>query len=317
MRYSPPLPPLLINRAMTPSQLVQHGFDRRRVYRQDMVGLGSGTFIARDTARSLTPAELLGLKALALAAESPTAWLSHLTAARLMRFPLPRSTHLDRAVHLSFPVAPGSRWQRAGVVSHRSRLPLQQLVISQGVRCSPPSRVWVELAESLTVEDLVVLGDHLVRRPYPWAEQRQDPLSSMDDLRQEVSETGRVPGKTTAVKALGLIREGADSPKETQFRLALLRAGLPEPELQVPAQEDVPGSPRADAAWRRWKVAIQYDGATHFTPEQARLDQRRDNRFVSYGWMVLRFNLIDDRDGFVTAVRQTESALRMRGWQGT
>ncbi len=117
-----------------------------------------------------------------------------------------------------------------------------------------------------------------------------------------------------ARKALELIRVGADSAKETAFRLAVIDAGLPEPELQVPVEPRRPGGRRADAGYPEYKIAIQYDGSSHFTPDRARADQRRDNEFVAAGWTVLKFNVEDDREGFATAIQQLKVALLSRGW---
>ncbi|NLS10387.1 DUF559 domain-containing protein [Nesterenkonia sp. MY13] len=126
-----------------------------------------------------------------------------------------------------------------------------------------------------------------------------------------------VRGVQKAQQAVTLIRVGADSPKETEFRLALLQAGLPEPQLQYPLNDVQPGTRPADAAYPDYRVAIKYDGATHFSPDQARADQRRDNRAVAAGWTVLRFNVADDREGFATAVNHVRSVLQARGWQAS
>ncbi|WP_106122304.1 endonuclease domain-containing protein [Nesterenkonia sandarakina] len=65
-------------------------------------------------------------------------------------------------------------------------------------------------------------------------------------------------------------------------------------------------------AYQAWKIAIQYEGDTHFTPEQQRADQRRDNIFIAEGWRVLRFNAEDAREGFQRAVAQVRAALALR-----
>lgn len=71
-------------------------------------------------------------------------------------------------------------------------------------------------------------------------------------------------------------------------------------------------SPCADLGYPQLKIAIQYDGESHFTPAQARRDQARNNAFLSRGWLLLQFNADDARDGFRRSTYQVRSALRIR-----
>ena len=81
---------------------------------------------------------------------------------------------------------------------------------------------------------------------------------------------------------------GADSAPETLLRLAMLDAGLPEPELQLTLW-DGPMAPSADAGYRARRIALQYDGAHHLDEVQRHSDRRRDKAFEAAGWTVLIF----------------------------
>lgn len=219
-------------------------------------------------------------------------------------------------MHISIPTG-SPEITRDGVCCHRVRALSDEvfhLPGISGIRLSRPARLWRELASTCSTEQLVVLGDSLVREPYYWAEQRMEPYTSIVELASRVRHAGVFRGKRTAVEALPLIRVGADSAKESEFRLALRRAGLPEPELQIMLDPTEPRTRRGDMGYRRWKLVIQYDGASHYTARQHRSDQRRDNEWVADGWLTLTINIEDNRDGFVTAVAQVTTALRSRGF---
>ncbi|MBA2323940.1 MAG: DUF559 domain-containing protein [Pseudonocardiales bacterium] len=85
----------------------------------------------------------------------------------------------------------------------------------------------------------------------------------------------------------------AESPPETRLRLALLRAGLPAPEVQYQIRDEydfvlaaLPGRPGA-------KLAIEYDGSTHYTRQRGELDRQRDAMLAGHGWQTLRFGRDD------------------------
>lgn len=316
MRSPQQLPTPLRRRAFTRGQLPAWGIHPDRVKRRDVVGLGAGTFALRTLIAEADEALIQRLRALALAREFPQGWLSHGTAAQLLdRCAVPAACQ-DGLVHVSIP-AGRPEIAREGVRCHRVQAGAGEvfnLPGIAGIRISAPGRLWREASALCSVEELVALGDSLVRKPYPWVERRTQAYTSIAELSASVERAGRFRGKGTAIQALPLLRVGADSAMETAFRLALLRAGLPEPELQIPLDPTDPRTRRGDMGYRRWKLVIQYDGGSHYTAQRHRTDQRRDNDWVADGWLPLRINVVDNRDGFVTAVGQVDAALRSRGF---
>ncbi|MDR7157550.1 hypothetical protein [Arthrobacter sp. BE255] len=132
-----------------------------------------------------------------------------------------------------------------------------------GIRISTPARTWLDLAGILPLEDLVAVGDQLVRQPRPGLEYRAEPWSTLPQLNEMLRRHRKLKGIVRAREAAKLIRFGSDSAPETFLRLALTAAGLPEPELQM---RIVPGdlySPAADMGYRAQRIAIQYDGGPH------------------------------------------------------
>jgi very-short-patch-repair endonuclease len=95
------------------------------------------------------------------------------------------------------------------------------------------------------------------------------------------------------------------------MRLALVRAGLPEPTLNVVLRNRM-GQPVVwpDAAYPEQRIALQYDGAHHGRPEQYRRDIKRQSLTESLGWRELHVqgsDLEGDRPFIAEKVR---AALR-------
>ncbi|GAA3281063.1 hypothetical protein [Nesterenkonia halobia] len=306
------LPQELAGRAFTAAAAAEHGVSRDRLTRSDVVALGSGVHAPRAFAERLDDVALLRAKAAALIVEQPGAWISHASAARLHGLWLPRALRDDPRLHLSRPAGPDTWTRRRGVSGHRVQVSDGDVVRVGGVPMSSPARAWLDVAGRCSEHQLIIMGDQLIRTPYLRYEGRSIPYATLPGLRGMLDDARGVPGRRRCLAALERMRVGADSVQETRLRLALVDAGLPEPALQVPAVPGDPFSPRADLGYPELKIAIQYEGETHFTPEQHRADQRRDNVFYGEGWTVLRVNVEDHRDGFAAIVAQVAALLAAR-----
>ena len=115
-------------------------------------------------------------------------------------------------------------------------------------------------------------------------------------------------GVEKARLALDEMRVGADSFPETFLRLALLDARLPEPELQLRLDPEDTRSPAADLGYRRYRIALQYDGAHHLTRDQQSRDNRRDEAFRGAGWAYFKVNVDDLAEGFDSVIARIKSA---------
>ena len=310
MRHPQPLPPPLRRAALTVPLLRAHGIPESRLQRADIVKLGSGVYLARETAQRLDALGLLRLRACGLLRDVAGSWLSHTTAAKLWGLPLHAAD--DEAVHLSVPSASPNLPRRQGVIGHKSAATADELRTVEGMLMSGPQRLWRECAALLSVPALVILGDSLVRQPRYRFEGRSEPHTTIEGLHEVLHRHPRFPGRPRARAAAAQIRVGADSAQETLLRLAMLRAGLPEPELQLPADPQLPRSPCADLGYRRWRIAIQYDGACHFDADRAKEDRRVDRFFLARGWTVLRYFDADARTGFTGAVEEIGRAIAHR-----
>jgi hypothetical protein len=103
-------------------------------------------------------------------------------------------------------------------------------------------------------------------------------------------------GVVRARDAICDVRAGVDSPGESRARLAVVDAGLPEPELRLELWEDTILMARGDLGYYRWLIWIEYDGfAVHAEQRVFRSDRHRDRWLVRRGWEVMRLSDIDVR----------------------
>jgi hypothetical protein len=245
----------------------------------------------------------------ALSEASPGAWISHVTAARVRCQLLPPWLSDTTELHLSKPRSlPAAR--RKGVFGHTVVAHSNEVEQVDGIRLSTRSRTWLDMARILPLHDLVAMGDELIRTPRPAFEARSKPYDTIAGLREMVARHPNLQGVVRAREALELMRIGADSAPESLLRLAMVDAGLPEPELQVLLRAGDDRSPSADIGYRHRRLAIQYDGGHHLVAEQILSDRRRDKSFEAAGWTVLVFGKDDLADNFDGAVSKIKRALR-------
>lgn len=223
-------------------------------------------------------------------------WFSHTTAARLHGLQLPGWAGDESVVHLSRPQISTTTRRSPQLRSHAVVIEPGEVVDVAGLRVSRPGRVFFDLMGALPERELVALGDQLVRRPHAELEGRDEPWETPSSLATLVAAHRRTKGIVKGRRALDQVRIGADSRPETLLRLAILDAGLPEPQLQVRPR---PGSPwSGDLGYEDRLIVLQYEGAGHFSAAQQARDQRRNFAFVQDGWTVLPVNVEDLRDGF-------------------
>ncbi|MDQ4502079.1 DUF559 domain-containing protein [Sinomonas sp. ASV322] len=175
-----------------------------------------------------------------------------------------------------------------------------------------PSRTWLDLANELTPDFLVAFGDQLIRRPRAEFEGRDQPYATIESLRAMLKDHSWSRGVGKAKSALELMRVGSDSVPETLLRLAMEAAGLPDPELQLRLYPDNPKSPTADLGYKRFRLAIQYEGGHHLDEAQRLTDARRDRAFHQAGWTVILVTVEDLRDDFREVIRRIRRHLAER-----
>ncbi|HXD27864.1 MAG TPA: hypothetical protein VN621_03795 [Arthrobacter sp.] len=312
MPHASPFPPRLAGRLFTLEQARAEGVSASRLHAADVRPIARCLYAHGLDGPPCEAAVVAGLNLL-----HPTTCASHATAARLLGLYLPRRIAAETDIHLS-------RHRRLppldlrGIVNHRTPITADDVLVLRAPPQAPPGshlqviaheRTWLEMAARLTVTDLVVMGDQLLRLPRPGLERRNAPLATRETIAAAIKEHPQTPGIGRVRAAFERMRVGADSPAETRLRLAISAAGLPEPELQVRLDPADRYSPASDLGYRQAKVALQYDGYHHRSPEQLAIDNRRDLAFTQAGWTYLKFDWQDARTGFDRAIVLVRQAL--------
>lgn len=230
---------------------------------------------------------------------APDQYFSHHTAATLLGLPIDRTTEL----HVTS-IAPRREPRARGVIGHRVAAGRDRLVEIGGLLVSSPVDTWVALAEYLSLEELIVVGDGLVRR---W-----DPMATMTDLERAVAGSGGRRGCRLLAEALRQVRPRTDSARETHVRRWLVKAGLPEPVVNFAiTNERGVFLGFGDLSFPDYRVLAEYDGGHHFTAYQSQRDINRLESFMAAEWRVVRFNKTHSR---AESVRLVRAALVQRGW---
>lgn len=160
---------------------------------------------------------------------------------------------------------------------------------------------FAEVCQTASRLDAVVIGDRLVHLR----------MTSPEALVHAAQQAG-----PRAQWAAGLVRRGAESVRETQVRLALVLAGLPEPALQyrLADQEGMIG--RFDMVCPTEELIIEYDGDQHRTDQrQWQTDINRLDRAGALGYTTIRITAQHFREPWTQVVRVHE-ALVNRGFRG-
>ncbi len=169
-------------------------------------------------------------------------------------------------------------------------------------------------AGELTVAQAVVLLDALLTDAdnYPGLHKGR-PVFSTVDLESRVRLWVRFPGRRTILAALPRARTGVESPKETETRLLLVDAGLPEPIVQHDVHDGRRLIARIDLAYPQWKIAIEYEGDGHRTDAaQWRRDIQRQRDLEDRGWLVIRITQLDLTDGAGALLDRIRRAIAAR-----
>ena len=109
---------------------------------------------------------------------------------------------------------------------------------------------------------------------------------------------------------------GSDSPQESLLRLAIVRAGLPEPELNVPIIDDAGARHHEpDLSYREYRIGIEYEGELHGDEGQIVRDIARSEKYTALGWTEVRVSKRHMHDDAKAAVAKVRTALVRAGWR--
>jgi hypothetical protein len=293
MPRHPQIPDELRSAVFTTSQAAKLGVTASMLRGQHFVKVHRGVWRLADTEVSFD----LAVRAAALALP-PGSALSHVTALQWM------GVGVGRSLPLHFSTCSTAQVMH-DIVLHRRLGRLSPRDV-RGVAVLGPDRSFVDSATLLGVRDLVRAGDALVRAG----------LTSIDRLLEYVM-SSHLDGVVRAREAAVLVRERVDSPRETDVRLLLVLAGLPEPQTNVDVFDDE-GTwlARGDLVIPELRLIIEHDGWHHErSAEQRQKDHLRRERIEAAGWTLVVITTADFQHPTAIVARVYEALVR-RGYAG-
>ncbi|WP_299165504.1 hypothetical protein [uncultured Arthrobacter sp.] len=309
MRTPLPLPDPFESAPFTVADSDSAGISRKRIYNGRFTSSSQGIRVCAERQPSTT--ELLR----AYTSITEQSFASHQTAGFIWGF-FHYSCEGDQEVfHISRP-AGGPTPRRTNVRGHSTLLPAEEVTEYDGVRLTTRARTWLDLAERLSVDELVVIADQLIRYPRKEFEGRSEPYCTKNDLQRVIDRHPRKRGVRKAREALDLARVGADSPPETRLRLALVYAGLPEPAVNIPiVDENGIEWHQPDLSYPEFRISIQYDGGGHSEQDQVDRDISRAEQTIAIDWSEVRVSNRHMSNEAKAAVAKVRSELVAKGWR--
>lgn len=203
---------------------------------------------------------------------------SHVSAARLHGLPLWRA---DSCVHLTATAKKSTLERAPDVKIHCRPLNERECCEIDGVRVTNQLRTLVDCALTMKYKQVLIMMDFALRNGVPRAV-----------LQREADKFGRHRGIKIFRAALAFANGSAESAGESLTRELIDVCGLPAPVLQLEVASRG-GVYRADFAWPRYKVIVEFDGEGKYfdyrpTADVLRDERRRENELIEQGWTVIR-----------------------------
>jgi hypothetical protein len=227
------------------------------------------------------------------------AFASHDSAARVLRLPVPDSWF--EHVTVKDPVDRRYRPEIKPHVTKRHR----GVITVRGMPVTDPITTFLQMAGRLSLVDLVILGDAIVRIFKIPPKRLVQAASKSKDYYA-----------AAALRGACLVRKGVDSPMETRLRMLIVVAGLPEPVVNVRlVNEDGTWRRRFDLCYPRIKLVVEYDGRQHAEDtKQWNSDLERREELDDEGFRIL----VVTSDGIYKRPERTLHRVRrqlvLRGW---
>lgn len=217
----------------------------------------------------------------------------------------PGVNEVDWDVELITPRNPDDTSVPPPVTAEHVELPAEHVVEESDVRITSLARTALDCARWLPRHEAVAALDQFLRREVDGGE-----LTAM---------ARTLPGYRGNKRLRQLLRlgdRGAASPGESWTRVAVMDAGFPRPETQVPVMGPRGQLLYVDLGYREFRVGLEYDGERHHTGADARAHDTRRRRWLAkeMGWEVIPVtkNFLSRPAPYLEALL---TALLQRGWE--
>ncbi len=132
----------------------------------------------------------------------------------------------------------------------------------------------------------------------------------IDELAVAAKQQAGRRGIVVVREMIPLARSQAESPMESEARLAMLDGGLPEPILQYEIIDRDGRRWRLDFAWPDQRVAVEFDGFEyHSSSRDLRRDRQKRAALIELGWQPMGIVSDDVRNRPEAMVRQIRGLL--------
>jgi hypothetical protein len=293
MARAPQIPDVLRGQVFTTAEAAAAGLTSSMLRGSHVVQVHRGVWRLAATELTFDLRVRAGVLAL-----PPHAALSHVSSLRWMGISVGRELPIHFSVH-----APTQT--RSDIVLHRRQGRISPKDV-RGVATLGPDRSFVDSATLLGLRDLVRAGDALVRNG----------LTTTGTLI-DYTVMSHLDGVVRAREAALLVRDRVDSPRETDVRLLLTCAGLPEPQVNVDVHDDH-GTwlAKGDLVLRPWRIIVEHDGWHHERDaDQRQKDHLRRERIEAAGWTLIVVTQADFEHPTAIVTRVYQALVR-RGYRG-
>ena len=299
--------PAALGQSFSVQDAAEHGIRRGRVDARDLTRPFHGV---RSTSTPDTFWALARSAAVRLRSEER---FSGLTALRCWGLPTRRQWRPGELLTVATPTGSGQS-RAAGIRGVRLARERADTWSIHGVPVVDPIAALFSSAALLDLLQAVIVIDALLSTAsnYPGLHTGR-PLFTASDITDKMAAWGPFAGCGTIREALTHARARVESPKETETRMLITGAGLPEPVLQHEVRVDGRLIARTDLAYPELRIAIEYEGDGHRTDSrQWRLDIRRQRELEGCGWTVIRLTQHDLGEGAASFLARLSDAIATR-----
>jgi hypothetical protein len=191
-----------------------------------------------------------------------------------------------------------------GIVIRSDALADDEMCLRASIDCSTPARTAYDIGRRMLGDAAIIRIDAL-----------------LNATRCTVTEVERIAARYPGARGIRRLRTamdladgGAESPKETELRLLLVRDGLPRPTTQILVVKQGHKPRRVDMGWPQWKIGVEYDGEQHFANADDYADDIERLEFLAaQGWIIVRVSARQLHRDPHAVVRRVRDALTRRG----
>jgi len=250
-------PEQIPNRVQRRPDLLAAGITEDDIQRRrrlgNLVSVRAGRYVAPADLARLDAAQRHRLLTMTAAPDLPDdAAFSHASAACLLGLP---TWNLDmRTVQVTRPGTGGGH-RRRSLHTRFARLEPDEVTVMHGVRVTTAARTIVDLGRSVPFESAVVCADAALRAG----------LVTLDLLHTASARATGIPRVGRARRVIAFADARSESVGESRSRVAIARAGLPKPDLQVEVcAPDGTLVGRTDFGWREHRTLGVLDGVVKY-----------------------------------------------------